>query len=51
MFGTDLGREHEIARQLGVRPKALYDAGVTGALCDTVTKKRLEGIAESVQWS
>jgi len=51
MFGTDLGREHEIARQLGVRPKALYDAGVAGALCDATTRKRLEDIAESAQWS
>jgi aminodeoxyfutalosine deaminase len=41
MFNTDLGREHEIARGLGVDPKRLYDAGVAGALCDAQTKARL----------
>ncbi|HEX7106652.1 MAG TPA: adenosine deaminase [Acidothermaceae bacterium] len=41
MFNTDLGREHEIARGLGVDPKRLYDAGVAGALCDAPTKSRL----------
>jgi aminodeoxyfutalosine deaminase len=41
MFNTDLGREHEIARALGVDPKSLYDAGVAGALCDQQTKAQL----------
>ena len=50
MFGTDLGREHEIARDIGVDPKRLYDAGVAGALCDDVTKARLAGIGQAAQW-
>ena len=50
MFGTDLGREHEIAARLGVRPKALYDAGVAGALCDADTKARLADIGERWSW-
>jgi aminodeoxyfutalosine deaminase len=50
MFGTDLGREHEIARHLGVRPKGLYDAGVAGALCDTATKAALGEIGDTAEW-
>jgi aminodeoxyfutalosine deaminase len=50
MFGTDLGREHEIARHLGVRPKGLYDAGVVGALCDTATKAALREIGDTAEW-
>ena len=50
MFGTDLGREHEIARSLGVRPKDLYDAGVRGALCDAATKQRLRAIGDETDW-
>jgi aminodeoxyfutalosine deaminase len=51
MFGTDLGREYEIARQLGVRPKALYEAGVAGALCDDATRARLAAIGVTAQWA
>jgi aminodeoxyfutalosine deaminase len=50
MFGTDLGIEHGIARGLGVDPKALYDAGVQGGLCDDVTKARLVEIGSDVEW-
>jgi aminodeoxyfutalosine deaminase len=50
MFGTDLGREHEIARRLGVRPRDLYDAGVRGALCDAATKDRLRVIGDAADW-
>jgi aminodeoxyfutalosine deaminase len=41
MFDTDLGREHAIAADLGVDPRALFDAGVAGALCDDATRERL----------
>jgi aminodeoxyfutalosine deaminase len=44
MFSTDLGQEHAVARDLGVDPRALYDAGVAGALCDDVTRARLVDI-------
>ncbi|MGH8888410.1 MAG: adenosine deaminase [Acidothermaceae bacterium] len=50
MFNTNLGHEYEIARQLGVRPKKLYDAGVIGALCDEATKQRLREIAANAEW-
>ncbi len=50
MFSTDLGREHEIARGLGVDPKALFDAGVEGAACDDKTRSRLEAIGAAFDW-
>jgi len=50
MFNTDLGREHAIARQLGVRPEKLYAAGVIGALCDEATKQRIREIGEKAEW-
>lgn len=52
MFGTDLGREHEIATgRLGADPRAAYFAGVDGALCDEDTKQRLREIGGSFDWS
>jgi aminodeoxyfutalosine deaminase len=41
MFGTDLGREHAIAAELGVGPADAYAAGVAGAICDEATRQRL----------
>jgi aminodeoxyfutalosine deaminase len=43
MFGTDLGREYELAAALGVTPAEAFAAGVTGALCDEETRQRLDG--------
>jgi aminodeoxyfutalosine deaminase len=51
MFGTDLGREHEIALGLGVRPKALFDAGLQGAMCDEATRARLTAIGGTFDWA
>jgi aminodeoxyfutalosine deaminase len=51
MFSTDLGREHEIARNLGARPKALFDAGVYGAQCDDATKAELKAIGDAFDWA
>jgi aminodeoxyfutalosine deaminase len=51
MFGTDLGREHEIARGLGVRPKQLFDAGLQGAMCDDATRATLRDIGEAFDWA
>ncbi len=45
MFGTDLGREYEIAAQLGVDPADAYRAGLAGALCDPETRRRLRDLA------
>lgn len=47
MFDTDLGREHDIARGLGADPRALYDAGVAGALCDDATRAHLTSIGDA----
>lgn len=41
MFGTDLGREFELAAELGVSAADAYAAGLAGALCDDVTRARL----------
>ena len=45
MFGTDLGREYEIAAQLGVSAADAYTAGLAGALCDSHIRDRLAGLA------
>src|SRR5436305_4373048 len=45
MFGTDLGREYEIAARLGVSDAVAYRAGLAGALCDETTRARLTGSA------
>ena len=50
MFGTDLGHEYEIAEQLGVRPKELFDAGLKGAMCDDATRARVAKTAADVDW-
>ncbi|MFN2470563.1 MAG: adenosine deaminase [Gaiellaceae bacterium] len=50
MFDTDLTREYEVARSLGVDPRALYLTGVEGALCDEVTRSRLRSIGEACDW-
>jgi aminodeoxyfutalosine deaminase len=44
MFGTDLGREYEIAASLGVSAADAYQAGLAGALCDDTTRQRLAAI-------
>ncbi len=44
MFDTDLTREHEAARSLGLSPADAYAAGVRGALCDDATRERLAAI-------
>jgi aminodeoxyfutalosine deaminase len=41
MFGTDLGREYEVAAALGVSAADAYAAGVAGALCDDETRAHL----------
>jgi aminodeoxyfutalosine deaminase len=50
MFDTDLGREHEAARFLGVDGRSAYEAGVAGALCDEETRERLRRIGETFDW-
>jgi aminodeoxyfutalosine deaminase len=50
MFGTDLTREYEAAREIGVEPRVLYEAGVAGALCDDETRARLVAIGAAYDW-
>ncbi|HWB36825.1 MAG TPA: adenosine deaminase [Rugosimonospora sp.] len=45
MFGTDLGREYEVAAALGVSAADAYAAGLAGALCDQATRERLAALA------
>jgi aminodeoxyfutalosine deaminase len=51
MFDTDLTREYDAALSLGLDAKALYDAGVEGALCEEETKERLRAIGEAYDWA
>ena len=51
MFDTDLTREYEAIRSLGVDPRTAYEAGVRGALCDEETRARLRDIGASFDWS
>jgi aminodeoxyfutalosine deaminase len=50
MFDTDLTREHEAARALGVDARSAYEAGLAGALCDDRTRERLRRIGETFDW-
>jgi aminodeoxyfutalosine deaminase len=51
MFGSNLGSEHEVARSIGATPRASYEAGVTGALCDGATLADLRRIADEYDWT
>jgi aminodeoxyfutalosine deaminase len=50
MFDTDLSREYEAAERLGLDPKGLYEAALSGALCDDATRARLAGIGSTHGW-
>ena len=50
MFETDLTRDYEAASSLGLSPRAAYEAGVAGALCDEVTRARLRHIGGAFSW-
>ncbi len=49
-FACDLEAEHAAARSLGADPRALFDAGVAGALCDEAAKERLRAVADAYDW-
>lgn len=51
MFDTDLTRDYEVATSLGLDPRAIYEAGVEGALCDAETKARIAQIGGSFDWA
>ena len=50
MFDTDLEIEYAAATGLGLDPRALYEAGVAGALCDDATRERLRAIGDAYEW-
>jgi aminodeoxyfutalosine deaminase len=50
MFDTDLTRDYEAAATLGVSPRAAFEAGLAGALCDEETRARLRRIGDSHDW-
>ena len=50
IFDTDLTRDYEAAASLGVSPRAAYEAGVAGALCDEKSRNRLRRIGHSHSW-
>ena len=51
MFDTDLTREYEAARTLGIEPRAAYEAAVSGALCDEETRARLRAVGQAYDWA
>ena len=50
MFDTDLSRDYAAAEALGVPPRAAYEAGVAGALCDEETRARLQSVGDAYPW-
>jgi aminodeoxyfutalosine deaminase len=51
MFDTDLGREYELVDRMGVAPRAVYEAGVRGALCGEETRQKLRAIGKQTAWA
>jgi aminodeoxyfutalosine deaminase len=51
MFDTDLTRDYEAARSLGLDPRNAFDAGVAGALQDEDGKAYLRRIGDSHAWA
>jgi aminodeoxyfutalosine deaminase len=49
-FACDLEAEHAAARSLGADPRALFDAGVAGALCDEAVKDALRALGAAHDW-
>jgi aminodeoxyfutalosine deaminase len=50
IFDSDLTRDYEAAATLGLSPRAAYEAGLAGALCDQETLARLRRIGDSHDW-
>jgi len=49
-FSCDLTSEHDAARSLGAAPRAAFEAGIAGALCDADTKASLRAILAQHDW-
>jgi aminodeoxyfutalosine deaminase len=50
MFGTDLGREYDVATAMGLPAQGFFDAGIEGALCDEETKEALRRVGAAYEW-
>ena len=50
MFGTNLTQDYDAAVTLGLDPRAIYEAGVEGALCDGACRDRLRQIGDQYDW-
>jgi aminodeoxyfutalosine deaminase len=44
-------REHAAAVRLRLSPRAFYEAGVAGALCDDTTRASLRAIGDASDWA
>lgn len=51
MFDTDLTREYEAVRAMGIDARDLFEFAMAGALCDDTTRAWLATILDSFQWS
>ena len=51
MLDTDLTRDYDAARSLGVDPRSAFEAGTEGALCDEGTRERLRAIGRDFDWA
>lgn len=49
-FDCDLEAEHAVARSLGAEPRALFEAGIAGALCEAGTKDALRAVSAAYDW-
>ena len=49
-FSCDLDSEHAAARSLGASPRAAFEAGIAGALCDQETKTMLRAVLSEHDW-
>jgi len=49
-FSCDLDSEHEAARSIGAGPRAAFEAGIAGALCDRETKASLRAVLDEHDW-
>jgi len=49
-FSCDLDSEHAAARSIGASPRAAFEAGIAGALCDQETKVSLRAVLAEHDW-
>jgi aminodeoxyfutalosine deaminase len=51
MFDTDLTRDYEAARSLGLDPHVAFEAGAEGALCGEATRARVREQGAAFDWT